>query len=90
MKATEGKSAEDKALIHRIDLNRRIIRKEGDRLRKDGIRVSEHIRILEHQLHRLRAGTGVVLAIYRATTTSSDPDIDGTEVIAYEQEDEVK
>src|ERR1700720_616228 len=31
----------------------------------------------------------VVLAIYRATTTSSDPDIDGTELIAYEQEDEV-
>jgi hypothetical protein len=31
----------------------------------------------------------VVLAIYRATTTSSDPDIDGTELIAYEQADEV-
>jgi hypothetical protein len=31
----------------------------------------------------------VVLAIYRATTTSSDPDTDGTELIAYEQADEV-
>jgi hypothetical protein len=31
----------------------------------------------------------VVLAIYRATTTSSDPDFDGTEVIAYEQDDQV-
>jgi hypothetical protein len=31
----------------------------------------------------------VVLAIYRATTTSPDPDFDGTEVIAYEQADEV-
>jgi hypothetical protein len=31
----------------------------------------------------------VVLAIYRATTTSPDPDINETEVIAYEQADEV-
>ena len=31
----------------------------------------------------------VVLAIYRATTTSSDPDLNETEVIAYEQADEV-
>ena len=31
----------------------------------------------------------VVLAIYRATTTSPDPDFDGTEVIAYEQADDV-
>lgn len=53
MKATSGKSAEEKALIHRIDLNRRIIKKDGDRLRKDGIRVSEHIRILEEKLRRL-------------------------------------
>ena len=51
----------------------------------------------EHLPHR-RASRGpgddpkhelVVLAIYRATTTSSDPDIDGTEFIAYEQADEV-
>ena len=31
----------------------------------------------------------VVLAIYRDTTTSSDPDLNGTEQIAYEQGDEV-
>src|SRR5260221_8996688 len=31
----------------------------------------------------------VVLAIYRATTTSPDPDINGTELISYEQADEV-
>jgi hypothetical protein len=31
----------------------------------------------------------VVLAIYRATTTSPDPDFDGTEVITYEQADDV-
>ena len=31
----------------------------------------------------------VVLAIYRATTTSSDPDTDGTELIVYEQADQV-
>ena len=31
----------------------------------------------------------VVLAIYRATTTSSDPDFNETEIIAYEQDDEV-
>jgi hypothetical protein len=31
----------------------------------------------------------VVLAIYRATTTSSDPDINETELTVYEQDDEV-
>jgi hypothetical protein len=31
----------------------------------------------------------VVLAIYRSTTTSPDPDIDGTELITYEQSDDV-
>jgi hypothetical protein len=31
----------------------------------------------------------VVLQISRATTTSPDPDFDGTELIAYEQDDEV-
>src|SRR5271165_3907992 len=31
----------------------------------------------------------VVLAIYRATTTSPDPDINGSELIAYEQSDQV-
>jgi hypothetical protein len=31
----------------------------------------------------------VVLAIYRSTTTSPDPDFDGTEVITYEQSDDV-
>jgi hypothetical protein len=31
----------------------------------------------------------VVLAIYRATTTSPDPDINGSELIVYEQADEV-
>ena len=31
----------------------------------------------------------VVLAIYRATTTSSDPDINGSELISYEQADQV-
>jgi hypothetical protein len=31
----------------------------------------------------------VVLAIYRATTTSPDPDDNGTEIIVYEQADEV-
>jgi hypothetical protein len=31
----------------------------------------------------------VVLAIYRATTTSPDPDFDGTELIVYEQADDV-
>jgi len=31
----------------------------------------------------------VVLAIYRATTTSSDPNLNESEVIAYEQADEV-
>jgi hypothetical protein len=31
----------------------------------------------------------VVLAIYRATTTSPDPNINGSELIAYEQADEV-
>ncbi len=58
MKNTSGKSAEEKALIHRIDLNLRIIKREGDRLRRDGIRVSEHIRILEARLRRVSIGTG--------------------------------
>jgi hypothetical protein len=31
----------------------------------------------------------VVLAIYRSTTTSPDPDFDGTELITYEQSDDV-
>ncbi len=59
MKNASGKSAEEKALIHRIDLNLRIIKREGDRLRRDGIRVSEHIRILEARLRRVSIGTEV-------------------------------